>query len=232
MTSRPFWLLRQVIDLPADNGWLGPAERRYLDSLAVDRRRMDWLLGRWVARQAVVAASAVGDARQLEIVKADDGAPEVMVSGVRAPVSLSLSHRSGHALCALSPSGRVGCDLEVVEPRSPAFVEDYFSTSEQELIAAAGEHGLSIAANALWSAKESVLKLLRLGLSVDSRSVEVFGGPSAEPVPEWRRFRARSIESGGRFSGWWCRRGDLILTVATELETGPPLQLSVAVEGG
>jgi 4'-phosphopantetheinyl transferase len=232
VTARPLWLLRRVTDLPSSHGWLGPNERDYLDSLEVSRRRTDWLLGRWVARQAVVAAAAVQDARQLEIVKADDGAPEVTVAGVRAPVSLSLSHRSGHALCGLVTSGRIGCDLELVEARSRTFVEDYFTSAEKASIGAAGEQGMSVAANALWSAKESVLKLLRLGLSVDSRSVEVIAGSGAVPTPRWQRFDARSIESGSRYHGWWCRRGELILTLATELETGPPLRLSAADEEG
>jgi len=31
----------------------------------------------------------------------------------------------------------IGCDLEVVEPRSDAFVADYFTSEEQALIARA-----------------------------------------------------------------------------------------------
>ena len=54
----------------------------------------------------------------------------------RPQVTISLSHRSGAAICAVAPAGvDLGCDLEVIEPRSEAFVADYFTVDEQALVA-------------------------------------------------------------------------------------------------
>ncbi len=57
-----------------------------------------------------------------------DGAP---IGGV------SISDRAGWAVCVTSPVGLPagGCDLELVEPRSPGFGRDFFTVAEQRLVA-------------------------------------------------------------------------------------------------
>ena len=59
----------------------------------------------------------------VEVLAAADGAPEAWRGDERLPVSLSLSHREGLALVAVTEAPAVvGCDLERLEPRSAAFV--------------------------------------------------------------------------------------------------------------
>ena len=72
----------------------------------------------------------------------------------------------------------VGCDLELVEPRSALFVRDYFTAAERERVAAAPAREHDELANLIWCAKESALKVLRTGLRRDTRSVEVELGTS------------------------------------------------------
>ena len=68
----------------------------------------------------------------------------------------------------------IGCDLELVEPRSEAFVRDYFTVPEQCCVGAVPDGEESwLRANLLWSAKESVLRVLETGLRRDTRSVEI-----------------------------------------------------------
>ena len=51
-------------------------------------------------------------------------------------VTISISHRDGIAICAVTAGNvMLGCDLELVETRSTAFIADYFTKTEQELIA-------------------------------------------------------------------------------------------------
>ena len=230
MVAPPYWQIQDRVDLPAGLDWLGPGEREHLDALKVQKRRQDWLLGRWTAKQALflyppLHQLAVESISDLEVLPAIDGSPRVWRSGAEIPVAVSLSHRAGRAFCCLSKDCDVGCDLEVVEPRSPGFVEDYFTAVERAQIEDAGAAGLAVAANALWSAKESLLKLLRLGLTIDSRKVEVQGG-SESLGPEWRGFEVAHPGLERSFAGWWCRRGDWILTVATSERTGPPIRVS------
>ena len=228
MAEAVYWHLQDLTDLPSDTDWLAPAERMHLASLKVESRRRDWLLGRWTAKEALrqvegdTRSSGVDVGRQFEILPADNGSPRVCSSGTEMPLSLSLSHREGRALCCVFADGGVGCDLEVVEERSQAFIEDYFTPVERAQIDSAGAAGPSVVANALWSAKESVLKLLQIGLSIDSRVVEVRGAADAL-TPEWHRIAVFHSELGREFPGWWCRLGECILTVITDAKTGPPV---------
>lgn len=123
-------------------------------------------------------------------------------------------HRAGRALCMLAPPGTVlGCDLELIEPRSEAFVQDYFTAAESALVTAAPEAVRPLLAKLLWSAKESALKALRTGLRLDTRSVEIALDEKALDRPGWKPFRARLAATDEVFAGWWSRRDDLILTL-------------------
>ena len=65
--------------------------------------------------------------------------PYVQLDGEQAAVDVSMSDRSGWAVCLVGPpgtmaSGTVGIDLEMVEPRSARFVEDYFTAAERDYV--------------------------------------------------------------------------------------------------
>jgi len=234
-----WWLARAETQLPADGRWLTPAERDRAGKLRYTKRRTDFLLGRWTLKLAVARASGWPEdpatLARIEGRSAPDGAPELYVDGQRDDRGVSLSDRAGCAVCLVaSGPAAVGCDLELVEPRSAAFVRDYLTGPEIRWVAAAGP-GRDAAANLMWSAKESALKVLRTGLRRDTRSVEV---TPADPVPPgrvWSRFQVRTAE-GSVFEGWWRRTGAFLLTAcwagggcspaalehASPLETEPP----------
>ena len=127
--------------------------------LVVPKRRADWRLGRWTAKVALSVALHV-EPSLVSILAAEDGAPEVFVGGLRQAISLSISHRAGVGLAAVGRDVVVGGDLELIEPRSPAFVSEWFGAREQESIAAARDtqrhHELTCL---LWSVKEASAKV-------------------------------------------------------------------------
>jgi 4'-phosphopantetheinyl transferase len=139
-------------------------------------------------------------------------------------VTISLSHSAGTAVCALAKSSvALGCDLELIEVRSDAFVADYFTSGEQALVRAAAAPERLRLVTLLWSAKESALKALGAGLRLDTRSVEVSLGLQ-EDLPGWRPLQVRY--AGGRlFHGWWQQTGKLLRTVTAN----PPPRLRIAV---
>jgi 4'-phosphopantetheinyl transferase len=112
---------------------------------------------------------------QIEILNQPSGMPFVTLEGRgNWPFSISISHRqeAGFAAAPLDSCGRIGADLETIEPRAPALVRQFFTEAEAaSLEAAGGERDVSVAR--LWSAKEAVLKVLGLGLRVDTRAIEV-----------------------------------------------------------
>ena len=213
-------------EVPQRLDWLGPAERQHLASLRLAKRRSDWLMGRWTAKRTIVLATEIGldiqDLAQLEILPSPEGAPQPFLAGKPLPFAISLSHRAGAALCVVAKTGAVGCDLEWVEDRSEAFVEDYFTASEQTLIKESDAKMKGLVANGLWSAKESVLKLLGLGLRVDTRSLTVRSFPQVSPG-RWQSFVVHHHREAREFEGWWRRQQNWLLTVVSDPERPCPV---------
>jgi 4'-phosphopantetheinyl transferase len=203
-----YWLEQTEADLPGENDWLSASEAARLTNFRFPRRRADWRLGRWTAKVAVAAylnaPNCPPGLASIEIRPAPSGAPEVFVANQPADVSISLSHRGGVAACAMAQSGAVlGCDLELVEPRSEAFISDYFTPEEQALLAQADTADRFRLVALLWSAKESALKALHTGLRLDTRSVivrldDAFDGFSERDMAQnGRTKRPQAGEAGG-----------------------------------
>jgi 4'-phosphopantetheinyl transferase len=204
------WLTRSATDVPPGDDWLSRRERAVQAALRIDKRRDDWRLGRFAAKAVVSRTCAVAPAR-VEVIAAADGAPEVYVDGVPVGLSLSLSHRAGRALAVVG-EGRVGCDLEWVEPRSRAFTEDWLAPSEQ---AWAGGDPLRV--NLAWTAKEAAAKVRREGLRLDVRSAV------ATPAPGDGPWQPLTVDWGTRrTAGWWRAEDGWVMAVAAEPAAGPP----------
>jgi 4'-phosphopantetheinyl transferase len=197
------------------------------------KRRSDWRLGRWTAKRALAAClNLAADHRSLariEIRPASSGAPEVFLGGGKAAVTISISHRAGWAACAVGQAVSpalvlLGCDLEVVEPRSEAFAADYFTAEEQELVAQASPAERFRLLAVLWSGKESALKALRVGLRLDTRCVAV--NPFAGQVSgesDWRPLCAHY--NGQVLHGWWGQTGSLVRTMVAAPAPAAPHSL-------
>ncbi len=221
----PVWLFQSEADLPRSDGWLSALEADRAGRMRFAKRRNDFLLGRWTAKLALARqlgrSEAPGELSQLEVRNARGGAPEAYAQGRPAGLALSLTDRAGWAVCALAPPEvSIGCDLELIEPRSDVFVSDYLTPAEREAVESAEcSQRRDELANLLWCAKESALKVLRTGLRRDTRSVEVSfpGGASAG----WSPLSIRA-EEGGRMPGWWRRFGVFVLCVSADREIPAP----------
>lgn len=215
-------------------------ERARLAGLRTPKRRADWLLGRFTAKSVV--AAALGDAlrgdwplRAIEIPSEPGGrpyarlAPEAgpvsgLAPGERLPISVSISHVEGHALCAASWTEPVaggsrhalGIDLGLVEPRSDELVGTFFTPDEQRFVREAPPRERALRANLIWCAKEAVLKAVGLGLTVDTFGLCCLPEPGVADAAEWplapaegawRPFVARCgpavVPGGGWMRGIW-----------------------------
>jgi 4'-phosphopantetheinyl transferase len=227
------WLARGEPSLPGEDTWLSDLERARAESMEYPKRRNEYLVARWTLKHAVARTLGLplrdSVLATIEARHAPDGAPELYVAGAPAGRDVSLTDRAGWAVCLVAPGGsNVGVDLELVEPRSPAFVTDYLTEAEQRAVAAAVDAGVPDAvpllANLLWSAKESALKVLRTGLRRDTRSVEVAGVDPAVPPGRWSPLTVRT-EEGETFAGWWRRSGDFLLTTCARATLDLPTSL-------
>jgi 4'-phosphopantetheinyl transferase len=218
-----YWLEQTEADIPADNDWLTPRESLRLEAMRFPKRRSDWRLGRWTAKCAVAACLPGYPApTEIEIRAADCGAPEIFYSNYPSDLRISLSHRHGVSCCVVAVAAvALGCDLELVEAHSPAFIADYFTSEERRLVADTGADDRILLVSLLWSGKESALKALRLGLRADTRSVTVH----APPLPAAGRESWQELivgHEGGNLHGWWRCGGNLVRTVVAAPAPGPP----------
>jgi len=216
-----YWFEQSAEDVPAHDHWLSEAELIRLRSMPIPKRRADWRLGRWTAKCAVAARLGRNSPTlsEIEIRAVASGAPEVWLGDCSDAFTISLSHREGKALCAVGPPGVVlGCDLEFIEPHSPAFVADYFTANEQILVGNAPEYCKTLAA--VWSAKESALKALRTGLRIDTRSVEVEELDLSDALT-WSPLKVREPQ-GAVFHGWWRAAGQFVRTLVADPLPGMP----------
>ena len=244
-----YWLEQNAVDLPAKDDWLSAGETLRLNGMRFAKRRSDWRLGRWTAKRAVAAFLNVPDYAAslagIEIRSTPCGAPEVFITSKPAAVTISLSHRAARAFCAIAmPGVTLGCDLEIVEPHSDAFLADYFTREEQLMVAQASDAERSPLLALLWSGKESALKALRSGLRLDTRCVVVTpsnapqrrGGPEelgsalhdwpSYGLNSWSPLKVNHVDNQV-FQGWWQQRGDFVRTVVATPPPSSPIALAI-----
>jgi 4'-phosphopantetheinyl transferase len=221
--------------IPPD-GLLNAAEERQFCALRTPKRRRDWLLGRWTAKRLLqmTVAQELGEYAPLDsftIINTPKGAPRVRY-GLLGEIPLSISHREDRAFCAVAQPDRaaprdlfglLGVDIERIEPRTGSFAEDYFSEAELASVQRAQAWARDVMITAIWSAKESALKALQLGLTVDTRAVICCIDP-VRSVPEtWTSFEicydvTRLNHAAPTLKGWWRMMEDYVLTCVSSIE--------------
>jgi 4'-phosphopantetheinyl transferase len=226
-----YWLEQTEANVPAENDWLSENEAACLKGLRFAKRRTDWRLGRWTAKSALSVCLNLPAHpmvfKKIDIRPAPSGAPEVFFADQAAPLTISLSHRAGIAACAVAMSNaELGCDLEMVEPRSDAFVSDYFTAEEQALVARTPAADRPRLLALLWSAKESALKALHEGLRLDTRSVIVSPFAASFALNGWSPLEVRY--TGGRvFHGWWQNTANMLRTVVAAQPMDSPIPITI-----
>ena len=137
------------------------------------------------------------------------------------PISISHRSESGLAATPAQRALRIGADLEIIAPRDAALVRQFFTDREADLVEASPAGRDTLVAR-IWSAKEAVLKLLGLGLRLDTRALEV--RPDGRAFPEcpagWQpvdvQVRATLPDTlqPRALRVAWCRDAESVLTVA------------------
>lgn len=193
-------------DAPPSTAFLGPGEMERFAAMRMPWRQADFLLGRWTAKRLIASILDRAPDGSIEVLADPSGQPRAFLDGKPLPLTVSISHRAGRALVAVDDEqGPLGADLEQIEPRSGAFVRDFFTPAEQDAV----EQGdRELMANLIWSAKESALKALGEGLRLDSRSVEVELEPGV--AGPWQPLK---VHGATELNGFWRREGDCVLTL-------------------
>ena len=220
---------REFPSLAQGQAWpdlLSPREEKILAGLGHVPRRRKWLMGRAAAKRLV--RDMLGDGqvpeKKISVLNQPSGEPFVLIEGKGGwDYPISISHRSevGMAAVPVARAVRIGADLETIEPRDPALVRQFYTEDEARRVETA-IHDRDEVVSRIWSAKEAVLKLLGLGLRIDTRGVVVnLEGEGFSECPEgWSPVDVNVIAELPRqhmldnLRVVWRREAGFVLTVA------------------
>ena len=228
MTLNIYWTLfaDDQINQPAEEV-LSSEELEKYSQFKFEKRRGEWLRGRLVAKWLLQhSLPEFGNLLPRNISVRNDslGAPFFSIHHEqRLPGCLSISHSRGLALCGLTfePMLQIGFDLEIVEPRFPGLVDDFFTPEENKALRICPAEKYDQMVTLIWSAKEAMLKALGKGLQMDTRQVEVeipiHSSPegSESATQDWQLLQVRHPGTdSGSWRAQWQQIGQFILTSA------------------
>ncbi len=172
--------------------YLGPTEQATFET-KTGRGRVEWLLGRVAAKDAVQRHLlsrdfALIDPVRIEVDNDARGCPGVRVRGAGLAtrgLRVSIAHKPAVAVAVAAifrmrpvspdadgPSVGIGIDVEAVEPRSPIFERTVLTPGERSLRAATDD-GPDTWLTRLWTVKEAVAKATGLGLRGRPKDFEI-----------------------------------------------------------
>lgn len=137
-------------------------ERQYFNTLIFPKKIRNYLLGRYVAKQAV--AYLTGQINLANIMIRSGIFNQPIVTGNKQNIQVSITHCGNCALALAFPEEYpLGVDLEKIDPGNIEVLEKQMSAIEQKQISFLP---LSRAAGAtlIWTAKEALAKVLKTGL--------------------------------------------------------------------
>lgn len=157
---------------PLRTGWLSARERAEYRAIDDPFRRRDWRASRLAAKRAAARELGVDDPRRIELASRVAAAPtvgfrELFGSAVPTGLSLSITHRQGHAAAAASALGmRIGVDLERAGAVQRSHARYYLTAAEQRAL---GQRDLAES----WALKEACWKALGCGSALPFTAVEL-----------------------------------------------------------
>lgn len=158
--------LRQKIDL------LHRDEREYFKGLKYDRRRLSYLLGRISGKYAVSAILPIRDLSSFSINTGVFQFPVVKYLPYQN-IQVSISHCEEYGVALAFPEEHpLGIDVEQIDDEKIKSIQGLFTHHELELLK---ESSLSEGEKCilLWTIKESLSKVLKTGLTLDFKILEI-----------------------------------------------------------
>lgn len=152
----------------------------------LDRRR--FLLGRILLRKALSAALG-GDARQWRFITGNTGKVSLAHHHDFPLTDFSISHSNNAVVIAISTAGRVGLDIEQMNPAvfGSSTLKETLANSltarELRYLESRSPETRWRQALQIWTIKEAYVKLLGLGVGIDFNEFEVMPSP-------WRVFHS------------------------------------------
>lgn len=151
---------------------LHPEERSYYDALKYDKRRESYLLGRISAKKAIGALAIFEDLEKIAIEAGVFQFPVVKYSITRN-LQVSITHCDGLGIALSHPEVHpLGVDVERTDRANTEVIREQLTTNELALSLAVPLQQ-SAACTMIWTMKEALSKILRTGLTMDLKLLEI-----------------------------------------------------------
>jgi 4'-phosphopantetheinyl transferase EntD len=151
---------------------LHPEERSYYDTLRFEKRRESYLLGRISAKKAIGALSAFEDLPKIAIEAGIFQFPVVKYSVTRN-LQVSISHCDGLGIALCHPEVHpLGVDVERTDKDNTTAIEEQLTAHELALVVTVPLQR-PVACTMIWTMKEALSKILRTGLTMDLKLLEI-----------------------------------------------------------
>lgn len=138
--------------------WLSPPERERLSGIRAERRRAQFVGGRWLLRM-LLSECLGGDPQDWPLDAGQDGPPRLLAPSTGAAAHLALSHSADVVACAVA-AAPVGIDVEA--PRRTrdlaALSALCFDATEQSMLRVLAGPAQETLFHELWTVKEAWLK--------------------------------------------------------------------------
>ena len=216
LTETVYWHLTPIPALESAVSGLTLNELSIYQAFRFEQRKKAWLIGRYAAK--TLLSRVLPDSPEIAAIEIENdelGAPLGILKGKPVAGCLSISHSDDFGAAAYAPLGmRIGIDIERVAVRSSAFIQDYFTEHEVRLVDA-DERDAAHRATLIWSAKESALKALGVGLRLDTRSVAVRAVDDSDGLlnPTWNRMTMGSNQFNAYPCAYWRDLGEHVVTM-------------------
>ena len=151
---------------------LHPEELSYYETLKFDRRRESYLLGRISAKKAIGALSFFEDLSKIAI---DAGIFQfpVVKYAITRNLQVSITHCEGLGIALSYPEVHpLGIDLERTDKANTEAIKQQLTPAELALIRTAPLPE-DVACTMIWTMKEALSKVLRTGLTMDLKLLEI-----------------------------------------------------------
>lgn len=169
----------------APSRWLSPAELDWFVNLKGERRRNDWLAGRWCVKRLLPRIEAVeshfgidqplstSDVSVLSTnPRGQASRPTLYFAGMASRLAISIAHSDRQVFAAIDPRPQVRMGIDVVDrvERCSALAATWFTPREQALVAGRRD---PLDTLRIWSAKEACYKTLGSNRAFEPLSIEV-----------------------------------------------------------
>jgi len=151
--------------------YLHTQERNYYNTLTHEKRIRSYLIGRYVAKQAVAAVTGEVDLTNICIESGVFTQPIVVSGKQNIQVSITHCEHCGAAI-AFPEAHPMGIDIEKINPAKRYVLESQITENEQKQIRSrefSYDTGLAL----LWTAKEAISKVLKTGFMVPLQVFEI-----------------------------------------------------------